>query len=48
MVSSYVEAFLDDVELLDAISDWININPLGTAAGYGVNLPIKESFQPKS
>ena len=45
--SSYVEAFLDDVELLDAISDWININPLGTAAGYGVNLPIKRELSTK-
>ena len=45
--SSYVEAFLDDVEFLDAISDWININPLGTAAGYGVNLPIKRELSTK-
>ena len=45
--SSYVEAFLDDVELLDAISDWTNINPLGTAAGYGVNLPIKRELSTK-
>ena len=45
--SSYVEAFLDDVELLDTISDWTNINPLGTAAGYGVNLPIKRELSTK-
>ena len=45
--SSYVEAFLDDVELLDAILDWTNINPLGTAAGYGVNLPIKRELSTK-
>ena len=42
-----IRIFLDDVELLDAISNWININPLGTAAGYGVNLPIKRELSTK-
>jgi argininosuccinate lyase len=34
------EAFIDNAILAATTRDWINTNPLGTAAGYGVNLAI--------
>jgi argininosuccinate lyase len=38
--AGYAEAFIDDaVRARDALA-WIDANPLGTAAGYGVNLPL--------
>ncbi|MCB9839043.1 MAG: argininosuccinate lyase [Phycisphaeraceae bacterium] len=39
-MASYAEAFLDDAELIDMTARWIDRCPLGTAAGYGVNLPL--------
>ena len=42
--SAFAEAFLDDVELINRVSDWINLNPLGTGAGFGVSLPIKRDI----
>ncbi len=39
-MASFAEAFLDDAELLDFTLSWIDRCPLGTAAGYGVNLPL--------
>jgi argininosuccinate lyase len=39
-MAAFAEAFIDDVALLKMTRDWINTNPLGTAAGYGVNLPL--------
>lgn len=38
--AGYAEAFIDNADLARATRDWINANPLGTAAGYGVNLPL--------
>ncbi|MEO1576828.1 MAG: lyase family protein, partial [Pseudomonadota bacterium] len=38
--AGYAEAFIDNATLAQATLDWINTNPLGTAAGYGVNLPL--------
>lgn len=38
--AGYAEAFIDDAERALTTSDWINCNPLGTAAGYGVNLAL--------
>lgn len=38
--SSYAEALLEDVELLQAVYGLVNRCPLGSAAGYGVPLPI--------
>ncbi len=38
--TGWVEAFLDDAERLRATARWIDANPLGSAAGYGVNLPL--------
>jgi argininosuccinate lyase len=38
--AGFAEAFIDDaVRARDAFA-WIDANPLGTAAGYGVNLPL--------
>ena len=38
--AGYAEAFLDNAQLAGQTIDWVNSNPLGTAAGYGVNLPL--------
>ena len=45
--AAFAESFLDNAELLSSTKSWININPLGTAAGYGVNLPIKRDISTK-
>ncbi len=37
---NFVESLLDDISLLDAIQKHIDANPLGSAAGYGVALPL--------
>ncbi len=39
-LAGFAEAFCDDAALLRSSSDWIDQCPLGTAAGYGVNLPL--------
>ena len=38
--SSYAESFIDNVDLIDSTINWIDSNPLGGAAGYGVGLPL--------
>lgn len=38
--SGFAEGFLDDTERLRQTLSWIDANPLGSAAGYGVNLPL--------
>lgn len=38
--AGFAEAFVDNAWLAQQTSDWISSNPLGTAAGYGVNLPL--------
>jgi argininosuccinate lyase len=45
--SAFAESFLDNAELLVTTKSWMNLNPLGTAAGYGVNLPIKRDVTTK-
>ena len=45
--SSFAESFLDNIDLIDHTHSWINLNPLGSAAGYGVNLPIKRDISTK-
>jgi argininosuccinate lyase len=38
--AGFAEAFIDDaIRVRDTLA-WIDANPLGTAAGYGVNLPL--------
>ena len=44
---AFAESFLDNAELLSTTQEWMNINPLGSAAGYGVNLPIKRDISTK-
>jgi argininosuccinate lyase len=38
--AGWAEAFIDNAERATHTRDWIDANPLGTAAGYGVNLPL--------
>ncbi len=39
-MGGFAESFLDIAELVAGTRDWVNICPLGTAAGYGVNLRL--------
>jgi argininosuccinate lyase len=38
--AAWAEAFIDDAVRARDTRTWIDANPLGTAAGYGVNLPL--------
>jgi argininosuccinate lyase len=38
--AGFAEAFIDDAQRARDAAAWIDANPLGTAAGYGVNLPL--------
>ena len=38
--AGWAEAFIDDAVRARDTRDWIDANPLGSAAGYGVNLPL--------
>jgi argininosuccinate lyase len=38
--AGFAEAFIDDAQRARDTRSWIDANPLGTAAGYGVNLPL--------
>ncbi len=38
--AGFAEAFIDDVQRVTDTLNWIDANPLGTAAGYGVNLAL--------
>ncbi|HEX5663559.1 MAG TPA: argininosuccinate lyase [Xanthomonadaceae bacterium] len=38
--AGWAEAFIDDAQRAADTRAWIDANPLGTAAGYGVNLPL--------
>ncbi len=38
--AGYAEAFIDNAVLANTTRTWVSANPLGTAAGYGVNLPL--------
>jgi argininosuccinate lyase len=38
--AGYAESFIDDAQRARETAAWIDANPLGTAAGYGVNLPL--------
>lgn len=42
--AAFSEAFLDDLDLALLTINWIDKNPLGTAAGYGVNLNLDRDF----
>ncbi|KGQ18505.1 Argininosuccinate lyase [Lysobacter dokdonensis DS-58] len=38
--AGWAEAFIDDAQRATDTRAWVDANPLGTAAGYGVNLPL--------
>lgn len=38
--AGWAEAFIDDAERARQTRAWVDANPLGSAAGYGVNLPL--------
>ncbi|WP_133498493.1 argininosuccinate lyase [Cognatilysobacter terrigena] len=38
--AGFAEAFIDNAQRATQTRDWLDANPLGTAAGYGVNLPL--------
>jgi argininosuccinate lyase len=40
LLAGHAEAFLDDAEVARAAAQVLDSSPLGTAAGYGVNLPL--------
>ncbi len=42
--AGYAEAFIDNLSLARVTRSWIDANPLGTAAGYGVNLPLDREY----
>ena len=45
--ASYAESFIDNVDLITSTIEWIDSNPLGSAAGYGVALPLDRKLTTK-
>jgi argininosuccinate lyase len=46
--AGWAEAFIDNAERAVQTHAWIDANPLGTAAGYGVNLPLDREHTTES
>jgi len=42
--AGFAEGFIDDAVRARHTAAWIDANPLGTAAGYGVNLPLDRDY----
>ncbi len=42
--AAFAEAMIDNLAYIQSIQQWIDTNPLGTAAGYGVNLPLNRNL----
>lgn len=42
--AGFAEGFIDDAWRARQAHEWIDANPLGTAAGYGVNLPLDRDY----
>ncbi|MCK7594118.1 argininosuccinate lyase [Pseudomarimonas salicorniae] len=42
--AGWAESFIDDAELAAASARWLDANPLGSASGFGVNLPLDRDF----
>ncbi|NBD94919.1 MAG: argininosuccinate lyase [Gammaproteobacteria bacterium] len=38
--AGHAEAFIDNADLSARVADWLDASPLGTASGFGVNLPL--------
>ena len=47
-LASFVESLLDDLEFLLVARRQINVSPLGSAAGFGVSLPLPREANAKS
>jgi argininosuccinate lyase len=43
-LAGFAESFIDDARRARQSLDWIDANPLGTAAGFGVNLKLDREF----
>jgi len=39
-LAGHAEAFIDNASLAQVVRDWLDASPLGTASGFGVNLPL--------
>lgn len=46
-IGSYLEAFEDNLKLIDGTRNWIDKNPLGSVAGYGVSLNLNKELTTK-
>ncbi len=46
-LSAHLESLIDDMEFLDLSAKFLNKSPLGSAAGFGVNLPLDREFVAK-
>lgn len=42
--AGWAEAFIDNCQLVRDTVAWVNANPLGSASGYGVNLPLDREY----
>jgi len=42
--AGFAEGFIDDARRAHDTRAWLDANPLGTAAGYGVNLPLDRDY----
>jgi argininosuccinate lyase len=38
--AGHAEAFIDNLALARMVNDWLDASPLGTASGFGVNIPL--------
>lgn len=46
-MAGMAEAFIDNLELIQSSQKWINSSPLGTASGFGINLPLAREIAAK-
>jgi len=44
LYSAYLESLLDDMEMLQMVADYLDKNPLGSAAGFGVSMALDREF----
>jgi argininosuccinate lyase len=46
--AGWAESFIDNLSLAKSSLDWINANPLGSASGFGVNMPLDREYTTKA
>jgi argininosuccinate lyase len=46
--AAWAEGFIDDAQRARQTLEWVDANPLGSAAGYGVNLPLARDHTTQS